>query len=46
MEAAFHCHDVLATQLTENQLAGMTFYCGNREVWYLAVWKLVTISYF
>ena len=46
MEAAFHCHDILATQLTENQLAGMTFYCGNREVWYLAVWKLVTISYF
>ena len=46
MEAAFHGHDILATQLAENQLAGMTFYCGNWEVWYLTIWKLVTISYF
>ena len=46
MESAFHCHDVLAAQLTEDEFAGMAFYGRNREVGYLAVWKFITISYF
>ena len=46
MESAFHCHDVLAAQLTEDEFAGMAFYGRNREVGYLAVWEFITISYF
>ena len=46
MESAFHCHDVLAAQLTEDEFAGMAFYGRNREVGYLAVWEIITISYF
>ena len=46
MESAFHCHDVLAAQFTEDEFAGMAFYGRNREVGYLAVWEFITISYF
>ena len=46
MESAFHCHDILAAQLAEDEFAGMTFYGRNREVGYFAVWEFITISYF
>ena len=45
MESAFHCHNILATQLSEDEFAGMAFYGRNREVWYLAVWEFIAISY-
>ena len=46
MEAAFHSHDVLATQLAKYEFASMSFHCRYREVRYLTVWEFVTISYF
>ena len=46
MESAFHCHNILATQLSEDEFAGMAFYGRNWEVWYLAVWEFIAISYF
>ena len=46
MESAFHCHNILATQLSEDEFAGMAFYGRNWEVGYLAVWEFIAISYF
>ena len=46
VESAFHCHDVLAAQLSEDELACMSFYGRYREVRNLTIWEFVTISYF
>ena len=46
MESAFHCHDVLAAQLSEDELACMSFYGRYREVRDFTIWEFVTISYF
>ena len=46
VESAFHRHDVLAAQLSEDELACMSFYGRYREVRNLTIWEFVTISYF
>ena len=46
VESAFHCHDVLAAQLSEDELACMSFYGRYREVSNFTIWEFVTISYF
>ena len=46
VESAFHRHDVLAAQLSEDELACMSFYGRYREVRNFTIWEFVTISYF
>ena len=46
VESAFHRHDVLAAQLSEDELACMSFYGRYREVRDFTIWEFVTISYF
>ena len=46
MESAFHRHDVLAAQLSEDELACMSFYGRYREVRNFTIWEFVTVSYF
>ena len=46
MESAFHRHNVLAAQLSEDELACMSFYGRYREVRNFTIWEFVTISYF
>jgi hypothetical protein len=46
MESALHGHDVFSAQPSEDELAAMSFYGGNGEVGYVAVWQFVSVSYF
>ena len=45
MEASFHGYDVLVTELSEDQLAGMSLYGRDRKVGYVLIGKLITVSY-
>jgi hypothetical protein len=45
VKAAIHGHDVLATQLAEDEFAGVAFYCRHREIGYVLVGKFIRISY-
>lgn len=45
VEATLHSHDILATELTEDELSGMTFNCRYREVRNFRIWEFVGISY-
>ena len=44
VEATLHSHDILATELTEDELSGMTFDCRYREVRNFRIWEFVGIS--
>ena len=46
MEAALHGHDIVAAQLAEDELAGVTLDGGDGEVGDLFVGELVGVSYF
>ena len=46
VETSLHRHDVLAAQLSEDELACMSFYGRYWEVRNFTIWEFVTISYF
>ena len=46
MESSFHCHDVLVPEFSEYKFTRVSFYCRNREIWYILIRKFVTVSYF
>ena len=45
MEAAVHSHDVLSTELTEDELTGVALHGRDREVRDIFVRKLCSVSY-
>ncbi len=46
MEAAFHSHNIFSSKFSEDQLAGMTFNSGDREIRNIFVREFITVSYF
>ena len=44
VEATLHSHDILATELTKDELSGMTFDCRYRKVRNFRIWEFVGIS--
>ena len=46
MKASFHSHDVHAAQFAEDKFACMSFNRRYREIGYVLVSELVTVSYF
>ena len=46
VEATLHGQDVNTPQLAEDELAGVAFYGGYREVRYLAIGDFELVSYF
>ena len=46
MESALHCHDVLASEISEDKLSGVSFHCRDGEVGYVLIRELVAVCYF
>jgi hypothetical protein len=46
VETPLHSHNIYTAQLTKDKLSLMTFDGRHREIGYILIWKLFSVSYF